>query len=95
MGTEQEFDDKYLDSCVTNPFVEDAGWNGCVFETYGQEREFVQEVARENPKKVWTIIDGDEGDYVVAGFHHVNAYNYLICEKEWESIEEEYKLESF
>ncbi|MEX0598466.1 MAG: hypothetical protein WD512_18435, partial [Candidatus Paceibacterota bacterium] len=70
-----------------------AGWNGCVFETYGDERDFVMDVARRTPKKVWTIIDGDEGQYVVAGFHHVNAFNYLITGIEWESEEEEYKLD--
>lgn len=36
-------------------------------------------------KNVWTIIDGDNSDnlFACAGFHIVNAIDYIVTEKEW------------
>ena len=57
-----------------------AGWaaghvGGGLFETFGDEFAFVR---RYDPDKVWTLVDGDDGDmYVVSGFHLVNRVGYL------------------
>ena len=49
---------------------------GCLFETHGRELEFVR---RQDPRTVWTFVDGDDDDqYVVSGFHFVNRIGYLI-----------------
>jgi len=49
---------------------------GCLFETYGQELEFVRQ---QDPLTVWTLVDGDDGDqYLVSGIHFVNRIGYLI-----------------
>ncbi len=49
---------------------------GCIFETYGEELAFVK---RQDPRRVWTLIDGDDGDmYVVSSLHYVNRVGYLI-----------------
>lgn len=95
MGTEDQWDEKFLNSIVTNPFEDDASWNGGLFETYGEQLKHVQSVAMQTPNKVWTLIDGDEGMYVVTGYHYVNAFGYLITDLEWEVgvDEDEYKLE--
>jgi hypothetical protein len=54
-------------------FVEDK------FETYGADLEFVRSVYDVDPKKVWTLVDGDDGNlYIVDGFHLVNRINYFI-----------------
>jgi hypothetical protein len=49
---------------------------GCLFETYGEELEFVK---RQDPLTVWTLVDGDDGDlYVISGPHFVNRIGYLV-----------------
>ena len=51
------------------------------FETYGEEFEFVQKA---DNKYIWTEVDGDEGTYIVAGYHFVNRIHYYITENPWE-----------
>lgn len=81
--TEDEFDDRY--PLKSNHIDPAAGWaigeaGGCLFGTYGEEFEFVR---RQNPRTVWTWIDGDDGDtYLVSGLHFVNRIGYLISEIE-------------
>ena len=77
--TEDEFDDRY--PLVQNHINPTAGWSfgeetGCLFETYGDELEFVK---RQDTRKVWTLVDGDDGElYIVSGFHLVNRIGYLL-----------------
>lgn len=59
-----------------------AGWalgdagGGCLFETHGEEFAFVM---RQDPRTVWTLLDGDDGDMVlVNGLHFVNRVGYLV-----------------
>ncbi len=52
------------------------GSGGCLFETYGFELDFV---SRQEPRAVWTLIDGDSGEqYLVSGLHLVNRVGYLV-----------------
>ncbi len=80
--SEDEFDQRY--PLVTNHLNPQASWAigdgpGCLFETYGEEWEFVR---RQDVRFVWTLIDGDDGDmYLVSGFHRVNRVGYLISRK--------------
>jgi hypothetical protein len=77
--SEDEFDEQY--PLVTNHLNPNASWafddtGGCLFETYGDEFAFVR---RQDPRYVWTFLDGDDGDqYVVSGLHFVNRIGYLI-----------------
>ena len=77
--TEDEFDVQY--PLVPNHINPSASWafgnaGGCLFETYGEEFEFVR---RYDPSKVWTLVDGDAGDmYLVSGLHYVNRVGYLL-----------------
>jgi hypothetical protein len=51
-------------------FVEDR------FETYGEELDFVR---AQDPKYIWTLVDGDDGNlYIVNGYHLVNRINYFV-----------------
>jgi len=77
--TEDEFDARYpLKPNHLNP---SAGWalgngRGCLFETHGEEFAFVK---RQDPRMVWTLLDGDDGDmYLVNGLHLVNRVGYLL-----------------
>ena len=77
--TEDEFDATY--SLRKNHLNPNASWvigdgPGCLFETYGEELEFVRQ---QDPRTVWTFLDGDDGDlFVISGYHFVNRIGYLI-----------------
>ena len=77
--TEEEFDDRY--PLKTNHLNPSASWvlgdsDGCLFETYGEELAFVR---RQDPRTIWTLVDGDDGDmYLISGFHFVNRVGYLL-----------------
>jgi len=77
--SEDEFDERF--TFVRNHLNRDAGWvygdgPGCLFETYGEELEFVR---HQDSRTVWTYVDGDDGDqYVISGFHVVNRIGYLV-----------------
>ncbi len=66
---------------VRNHLNPTASWSvdesgGCLFETHGPELAFVRD---QDPRKVWTFIDGDAGGlFVVSGFHFVNRIGYLV-----------------
>ena len=60
-------------------FVEDK------FETYGIDLQFVRSVYDVDPNKVWTLVDGDDGNlYIVNGYHLVNRINYFVTEVPFE-----------
>jgi hypothetical protein len=77
--TEDDFDTQH--PLVTNHLNPNASWafnddRGCLFETYGEELAFVRQ---QDPRTVWTLLDGDDGDlYVASGYHFVNRIGYLV-----------------
>jgi hypothetical protein len=77
--TEDEFDATY--SLRPNHLNPNASWTigdgpGCLFETYGEELAFVRS---QDPRTIWTLLDGDDGDQlVVSGYRLVNRIGYLI-----------------
>jgi len=72
--TEEQFDARF--PLVKNHLVSNAAFDGCLFETYGQE---VAYVANQDPDYVWTVMDGDDGGMFFGnGIHVVNRIGYLI-----------------
>jgi hypothetical protein len=71
---------------IHNHFSNDPDQN--MFETYGEEVEFV---IKQDPKYIWTWIQGDMSDLIVAGYHYVNRLGYYITEVPWED-EDDYAL---
>jgi len=77
--TEDDFDEQY--PLITNHINPNASWAfgdgpGCLFETYGEELDFVRS---QDPSTVWTLVDGDDGNQcVISGYHLVNRIGYLI-----------------
>jgi hypothetical protein len=53
---------------------------GFAFETYGDELAYV---ATRDAHHVWTEMDGDNGVYIVNGFHYVNRIQYYVTEVPW------------
>lgn len=79
-----EFESKYKP--IKNHFSKDP--DEVMFETYGEELEFVK---AQDPRYIWTYLQGDMSDLVVAGYHFVNRIGYHISEVPWEN-EDDYVL---
>jgi hypothetical protein len=77
--TEDQFDALY--PLKTNHLNQHATWafsdaGGCLFETFGEELDFMR---KQRPSTVWTLVDGEDGDmYLQSGMHFVNRVGYLI-----------------
>ena len=66
---------------IKNPFAQkqNGEYVEDKFETYGDELHYVLNVAKTAPARVWTLVDGDDGNlYIVDGYHLVNRMNYFI-----------------
>ena len=79
--TEEEFAAAY--PLIPNHLDPNAGWSngegpGCLFETYGEEFEFV---SRQDPATVWTFVDGENEQLVISGLHYLNRIGYLVSTK--------------
>ena len=52
------------------------GEHGYMFETYGEELEFIK---AQEPNRIWTYADGDDGGtYICDGYHVVNRIGYFV-----------------
>jgi len=72
--TETQWEEQYLP--IDNPITNE----GKSFETYGEELAYVLTHDNHN---VWTEMDGDNGVYIVNGYHLVNRIQYYITDNPW------------
>jgi hypothetical protein len=72
--TEDEFLARFKP--VPNHIDPSRGFDGCMFETFGEELAYVQAQDR---KYLWTILDCDGQILIQNGFHFVNRLGYLIA----------------
>lgn len=82
---------------VQNHLNDNAPFDGTMFETFGPELDHVLSFANDlkRSQRVWTIIDGDDGElYLVTGYHLVNRLGYIITEVEWTNEDESFQYES-
>ena len=86
--TEDEFYEKF--EMVTNHIEDNAGWDGCMFETYGDEYKHIVDQHCNNPKvQVWTIMEGDDDTmFIESGLYLVNRMGYLITDTVPEGVAE-------
>ena len=77
-----EWEEKY--TALKNPKSDedDEGLSAIMFETYGEELNYIQ--TEVDIHIIWTWVDGDEGSYLVAGYHIVNRIGYFVTEKMWD-----------
>jgi hypothetical protein len=61
-----------------------ASWSGTMFETYGEEVEFVQSTPE---NFVWTLVEVDGKGILVNGYSYVNRLGYFVCEVPWKDDE--------
>lgn len=66
---------------VKNHLNKNASWDGCMFETYGDELRYVTDMVKTNPGKVWTITDAEGYQVVSDGMRYVNRTGYLITQE--------------
>lgn len=65
---------------IQNHIDTNASFNGCMFETYDAELDFVKKAYETNPLTVWTITDCSGLLMITDGYHFVNRMGYLITE---------------
>jgi len=79
--TEDQFYEKF--NPVKNHLDDNASFDGCLFETYGEQVDFVFELSQKE-KRVWTIIEGENDSmFYITGFHYVNRIGFLVTEEEY------------
>lgn len=78
--TEDEFYEKFHP--IGNHIVDGAPFDGCMFETYGEELDYINKVTPNNRKNIWTILENEGKLYISSGYHFVNRMGYLITEEE-------------
>jgi hypothetical protein len=69
--------DKYRP--IKNHIAPDAGYDGCMFETYGEEVDYIYTC---NHKHVWTLLDCDGKMRIAEGRHYVNRMGFFVTEVE-------------
>ena len=63
---------------INNHIDDNASFDGIMFETYGEEVDYVKSM---NPNKIWMYGDGDDGGgYIWSGWGFVNRIGYFITE---------------
>ena len=80
----EEFEQKYKP--IKNHIQKDASYDGCMFETYGEEVKYVCDLINNEQKlnHVWTILDtGFEETWIFPGYFLCDRIGYLITEKPW------------
>ena len=89
MITYNDFENKYKP--ITNHLDDNAPLAGCMFETYGDELDYVLSIANTEPLRVWTYVPDYEPVELIQGYHLVNRVGYIIteipCEPELENLE--------
>ncbi len=55
-----------------------APFDGCMFETFGAELEYIR---TQDPALVWTVIDCDGSMTIESGCHFVNRLGYLVASR--------------
>ena len=38
-------------------------------------------------RRLWTHVEGDDGDYLLAGYHPVNAIQFIRAENPWPHVD--------
>lgn len=69
---------------AASQFEDHAPYNNLMYETFGEEEAYVRSIAQKEPERVWTLLDCDGKIILCSGFHYVNRFGYIICEKSFE-----------
>jgi len=64
----------------TNHLDEHASFDGAMFETYGEDLEYVRGF---DYNRVWTLISDEDGDRIEHGMRLVDRLGYFITQEPW------------
>lgn len=82
---ENQFDSKFC--MVKNHIDDNASLNGCMFETYSEEFEYILSI--ESSKRVWTYLEDDKGLFFVTGMKQsewlMNPIGYFVTDKPYKN----------
>jgi hypothetical protein len=93
--TEADFDKHYTyDTTIVSTEFDPESQAG-MLETYGDDMQTVLEINKKSPLRVWTMVDGDDGMYLLQGLHYVNRIYYVITNEEAKSENEEYLIDNY
>lgn len=87
--TEKQFEERYKPR--DNHLLEDAPFNGWMYDTFGEELAAVE---AEDVAHVWTYQDRDGVMLLAAGEYKSNRLGYILTEVPWETGTEEVILDS-
>jgi len=66
---------------LKNPIASHSPFDGYMFETFGEELKFVNDMLT-NKKQLWTLVQGDDDtELLIAGIHIVNRLGFFITNK--------------
>jgi hypothetical protein len=74
--SDEQFGERFAP--VKNHLNPHAPFDGCMFETFGEEWEFIR---TQDPALIWTVIDCDGTMTIESGCHFVNRLGYLVASK--------------
>ena len=91
--TEEQFEAMFtqqinhIERALADKSIDDediCSFGGTMYETFGEELEYVKEMAKQN--RVVTIIEGDDGEehatiFYTSGYHLVNRLGFLVLDK--------------
>jgi len=80
--TYDEFEEKYRP--IVNHLDDNASLAGCMFETSGDELEYVLSIANTEPNRVWTYVPDYEPTVLQSGYRLANRIGYIITEEPFE-----------
>jgi hypothetical protein len=72
---------------VNNHIDTESSFDGIMFETYGTEYDYVAAIGQQDPNRIWTYMDDDDGNTVITNsWSFVNRIGYFITEKPYDDI---------
>ena len=82
----EQFEAKYRPIANT---LADPNGHCYMYETYGEELE---QVKKQSPYNVWTLVSAGDDWVIMSGWHFVNRMGYFITEVAWDETtqQEEY-----
>ena len=57
-----------------------ASFNGCLYETFGKEYEFIK---KQDVHNLWTLVGVEDNMMIYPGYYFANRLGYFVTEKPW------------
>ena len=70
---------------VNNHIDLESSFDGIMFETYGEEYDYVAAIGQKEPNRMWTLVDAEDGSTLIINrWAFVNRIGYFITEKPYD-----------